>query len=129
MDALNRADKTKIRRPRRLNLRTVKVAQSRWNSIASNPESTNQADWCRWNYDAAAKANEEPASFVVARSADNLHILSEARLGTETQRGRLLPVRNRSHAQLLSREMEILCNDQIYQEAVTVAAKMIDHLK
>ena len=67
----------------------------------------------------------EPASFVVSRSADNLHILSEAKLATTTQRGRVLPVRNRSAAHLLSREMEILCNDQIYQEALAVAARMI----
>ena len=66
------------------------------------------------------------ASFRVARSEDNLHVLAEARLRTDTERGRVLPVRNRSAAQLLSREMEILCNDQIYQEAVAVAAKMID---
>jgi hypothetical protein len=65
------------------------------------------------------------ASFVVTRSADNLHILSEAKLGPSTHRGRVLPVRNRSAAHLLSREMEILCNDQIYQEAVAVAARMI----
>jgi len=68
---------------------------------------------------------ETPASFKVARSADNLHLLTEAKLGTDTQRGRVLPVRNRSTAQLLSREMEILCNDQIYQEAVAMAARMI----
>ena len=65
------------------------------------------------------------ASFTVTRSADNLHLLTEAELGSDTQRGRVLPVRNRSAAQLLSREMEILCNDQIYQEAVAVAASMI----
>jgi glucose-6-phosphate dehydrogenase assembly protein OpcA len=65
------------------------------------------------------------ASFIVARSADNLHILAEAKIGAHTQRGRVLPVRNRSTAQLLSREMEILCNDQIYQEAVAMAARMI----
>ena len=69
---------------------------------------------------------ETPASFTVARSANNLHLQTEAKLGTETQRGRVLPVRNRSTAQLLSREMEILCNDQIYQEAVAMAARMID---
>jgi len=68
---------------------------------------------------------ETPASFTVARSADNLHLLTEAKLGVETQRGRVLPVRNRSAAQLLSREMEILCNDQIYQAAVAMAARMI----
>jgi glucose-6-phosphate dehydrogenase assembly protein OpcA len=71
-------------------------------------------------------AKNEPASFVVARSADNVHLLTEARLGSSTHRGRVLPVRNRSAAQLLSREMEILCNDQIYQEAVAMAARMID---
>src|SRR5947207_1184463 len=66
-----------------------------------------------------------PASFTVARSADNLHLLTEAKLGSTIHRGRVLPVRNRSAAQLLSREMEILCNDQIYQEAVAMAARMI----
>jgi glucose-6-phosphate dehydrogenase assembly protein OpcA len=72
------------------------------------------------------RANAEtPASFRVARSADNLHLLTEAKLGSKTQRGRVLPVRNRSAAQLLSREVEILCNDQIYQEAVAMAARMI----
>ncbi len=65
------------------------------------------------------------ASFSVARSDDNLHLLAEARLGKDTHRGRLLPVRNRSTAQLLCREMEILCNDQMYQEAVAIAAQMI----
>lgn len=74
----------------------------------------------------STEADAEQASFVVTRSEDNLHVLSEARLGEHTHRGRLLPVRNRSAAHLLSREMEILCNDQIYQEAVAVAAEMID---
>ena len=69
-----------------------------------------------------------PASFVVTRSADNLHLLTEARLGSTTHRGRVLPVRNRSAAQLFSREMEILCNDQIYQEAVAMAVRMIHRL-
>ena len=69
---------------------------------------------------------EGTGSFKVARSADNLYVLAEAKLGRRTHRGRVLPVRNRSAAQLLSREMEILCNDQIYQEAVTMAATMID---
>jgi glucose-6-phosphate dehydrogenase assembly protein OpcA len=71
---------------------------------------------------------EEPTSFVVTRSEDNLHVLSEAKLGANTHRGRVLPVRNRSAAHLLSREMEILCNDQIYQEALAVAAEMMARL-
>ncbi|MDQ1728863.1 MAG: hypothetical protein QOD33_988 [Pyrinomonadaceae bacterium] len=69
------------------------------------------------------------ASFIVTRSADNVHLLAEARLGPTTQRGRVLPVRNRSAAQLLSREMEILCNDQIYQEAIATAALLIERLR
>lgn len=71
---------------------------------------------------------EEPTSFVVTRSEDNLHVLSEAKLGAHTHRGRVLPVRNRSAAHLLSREMEILCNDQIYQETVELVANMIARL-
>lgn len=72
---------------------------------------------------------EEQASFVVTRSQDNLHLLTEAKVGANTHRGRVLPVRNRSAAQLLSREMEILCNDQIYQEAIACAATLIAHAK
>jgi glucose-6-phosphate dehydrogenase assembly protein OpcA len=64
-------------------------------------------------------------SFIVSRSADGLHLMAEAKLGAKTQRGRVLPVRNRSAANLLSRELEILCNDQIYQEALAVATQML----
>lgn len=70
-------------------------------------------------------SRERGGSFKVARSDDNLYVLAEAKVGRQTHRGRVLPVRNRSAAQLLSREMEILCNDQMYQEAVAVVAKMI----
>ncbi len=66
------------------------------------------------------------SSFMVERSADRERVLTEAKLGASVQRGRVLPVRNRSTAQLLSREMEILCNDQIYQEAIAMAAKLIN---
>jgi len=76
----------------------------------------------------SVESSNESVSFVVTRSADDLHVLSEAKVGANTHRGRVLPVRNRSAAQLLSREMEILCNDQIYQEAVAVAAVMVDRL-
>jgi glucose-6-phosphate dehydrogenase assembly protein OpcA len=73
----------------------------------------------------ADESDREPATFVVARSADNLHLVTEATVGSSKHRGRVLPVRNRSTAVLLGREMEILCNDQIYQEAVAMAARMI----
>ncbi|MDQ1638213.1 MAG: hypothetical protein QOF62_1552 [Pyrinomonadaceae bacterium] len=66
------------------------------------------------------------SGFKVERSPDLQRVLTEATLGSNVQRGRVLPVRNRSTAQLLSREMEILCNDQIYQHAVKVAASLIE---
>jgi len=69
------------------------------------------------------------ASFAVARTLDNQHLITEARVMKDVHRGRVMPVRNRSAAQLLGREMEILCNDQIYQEALAVAADMIDRVR
>jgi len=69
------------------------------------------------------------ASFAVARSLDNLHLITEAHVMKDVHQGRVMPVRNRSAAQLLAREMEILCNDQIYQEALAVAAGMIDRVR
>jgi glucose-6-phosphate dehydrogenase assembly protein OpcA len=71
-------------------------------------------------------SGSQPASFSVKRSADNLHILAEANIGTDIHRGRLLPVRNRSLAHLLSREMEILSNDNLYQQALSLATILIE---
>jgi glucose-6-phosphate dehydrogenase assembly protein OpcA len=71
---------------------------------------------------------DKNASFSVSRTNDNSHLVAEAVLHGATQRGRVLPVRNRSAARLLGREMEILCNDDIYQDAVAVAAEMIGKL-
>lgn len=68
---------------------------------------------------------EGEATFLVRRSADGLHLTTETRIGTDIQPGRVLPVRNRSTAQLLSREMEILCTDQVYEEALVQAVEMI----
>lgn len=72
------------------------------------------------------KSSDKPASFTVSRSVDNLHLVAEAKLGSKVHRGRVLPVRNRSAAQLLAREMEILCNDKIYEEALAIATDLIE---
>jgi glucose-6-phosphate dehydrogenase assembly protein OpcA len=72
---------------------------------------------------------DPPASFVVARTVNNLHLLAEAKLGSDIHRGRVLPVRNRSAAQLLSREMEILCNDDVYADAIRMALKLVEETK
>ncbi len=67
-------------------------------------------------------ASEPPVVCRVARSDDNLHLVTSAEAGGDVQRGRVLPVRNRSAAALLGREMEILVNDEMYQAAVASAA-------
>jgi len=72
---------------------------------------------------------QEGASFIVARSADALHLSTEARLKTDIYLGRVLPVRNRSTAQLLSREMEILCADEIYEQALAAAVNMLSAIQ
>ena len=74
-------------------------------------------------------SSSKAASFAVERSLHNVHLITEARVMKDVHRGRVMPVRNRSAAQLLGREMEILCNDQIYQEAVITAAQLIDQLE
>jgi glucose-6-phosphate dehydrogenase assembly protein OpcA len=102
--------------------RTIKVELNRVARAAHKPGRLVQVEL-------RSSHGRNEASFIVTRSADNVHLLAEARLGPTTQRGRVLPVRNRSAAQLLSREMEILCNDQIYQEAIATAALLIEHLR
>ncbi|MFN2493127.1 MAG: glucose-6-phosphate dehydrogenase assembly protein OpcA [Pyrinomonadaceae bacterium] len=72
---------------------------------------------------------KDSAAFIVTRSADNLHVLAEATVGQHTHRGRVLPVRNRSAAHLLGREMEILCNDDVYEEAVRMAQQLVEAMK
>jgi hypothetical protein len=57
---------------------------------------------------------------VVSRGESGQHIEAYANMNGQNQPGQLLPVRNRSSAQLVGREMEILVNDKIYVEAVAV---------
>jgi glucose-6-phosphate dehydrogenase assembly protein OpcA len=77
---------------------------------------------------ARAELTTEGASFVVNRDRNGKHLETRAIMDGVEQPGRVLPVRNRSTAQLLARELEILCNDNIYAEAVAVAAKIIAQL-
>lgn len=69
------------------------------------------------------------ASFLVLRSEDGLHLETHARMARRSLPGRTLPVRNRSTAQLLAREMEILCHDKIYEDALNLALQMIAALE
>jgi glucose-6-phosphate dehydrogenase assembly protein OpcA len=69
-------------------------------------------------------AKREEASFVVKRADNGLHLETQATVEGRLCPGSTLPVRNRTTAQLLAREMEILVNDITYEAAVRVAASM-----
>jgi hypothetical protein len=71
-------------------------------------------------------SEDEGATFVVKRTDDGLHLETQAVIGSLVCPGRTLPVRNRTTAQLLAREMEILTNDVPYEEAVRRAADMMN---
>ena len=64
------------------------------------------------------------ASFVVQRAENGLHLETHATVEGRPCPGRTLPVRNRSTAELLAREMEILAKDTTYEAAVRVAARL-----
>ena len=73
------------------------------------------------------RSSAAPATFVVSRSEDGLHLKKQTTIGERSYPGRWLLVENRSAAQLLSREMEILSHDKIYEEAIAVAPEMMGH--
>jgi glucose-6-phosphate dehydrogenase assembly protein OpcA len=73
-------------------------------------------------------AEQDRGEFVVLRDQRGLHLESHVEIDGLVHPGRVLPVRNRSTAQLLSRELEILTNDNIYAEAVSWAADLLQHI-
>lgn len=74
----------------------------------------------------AAKTSTLPAStFSVSRSDDGLYLETRAAREGDERAARVLKVRNRSTAVLLGRELEIICRDKMYEEAVKIAARMV----
>jgi glucose-6-phosphate dehydrogenase assembly protein OpcA len=67
----------------------------------------------------------QPLAFVVARSEDGRYLETQTFSGGETRASRLLVGGDKTEAQLLGRELEILGHDRIYEEAVTMAAQII----
>ena len=74
----------------------------------------------------AELATKDNANFCVLRHENGLHLETRGTIDGIALPGRVLPVRNRSTARLLGRELEIICNDQIYCEAVAMAAQIIE---
>lgn len=71
---------------------------------------------------------ENNANFVVLRDQRGIHLETQVLLDGLAYPSRILPVRNRSTAQLLSRELEIISNDNIYAEAIQWAANLLRHI-
>ncbi len=78
---------------------------------------------------AQLNAGEDDATFVVSRHSQGLHLETQARLAGITHPGKILTVRNRSTAQLLGRELEILSHDSVYERAVEYAAKILRYIR
>jgi glucose-6-phosphate dehydrogenase assembly protein OpcA len=75
------------------------------------------------------KSNNDSATFCVSRSTTGVHLETHTNVNGDDHPGQVMPVRNRSMAQLLGREMEILKNDDIYATALTAAMKICEKLR
>lgn len=69
-----------------------------------------------------------PSAFIVARSPDGRYLETQAVSGAETRASRLLIGGDKSEAELLGRELEILSHDRIYEEAVHAANRLLEAL-
>lgn len=101
----------------RHNGRTIRLALKRVERPAMKPGRLAQIE--------LQTGGPSAASFVVKRTDDGLHLETHVTIGGRSCPGRTLPVRNRSTAQLLAREMEILDKDTTYEEAVRQVAGLV----
>ena len=68
------------------------------------------------------------AEFYVALSDDEKRLQTEARIDGARAVGRVLGYEGKTEGQRLSRELSFLKRDTVYEDAVAVAAKLIDSL-
>jgi glucose-6-phosphate dehydrogenase assembly protein OpcA len=64
------------------------------------------------------------ASFIVMRAEDGRNLETRTDILSDASTARVLAGGDKSEAQLFSAELEILCHDSIYEEAVTKAAEI-----
>jgi glucose-6-phosphate dehydrogenase assembly protein OpcA len=67
----------------------------------------------------------EPSVFRVARSEDGRHLETEALIKGETRSSRKIACGDKTEGELLSRELEIVGHDRIYEEAVRAAVALL----
>jgi glucose-6-phosphate dehydrogenase assembly protein OpcA len=71
------------------------------------------------------ESDELASTFVVSRSEDGLYLETQVVRGAEVSTARVLKVRNRSAAVLLSRELEIIQHEEVYEDALRTAASLV----
>lgn len=70
----------------------------------------------------------EPSTFIVSRSEDGRYLETQSVRSKETRASRLLTGGDKTEAELLGRELEILSHDRIYEEAVRAAVLLLKSL-
>jgi glucose-6-phosphate dehydrogenase assembly protein OpcA len=75
-----------------------------------------------------AAGTEPPLSFVVMRAEDGRNLKTQESSETHTRATRVLAPGDRTEAELLSIELEILSHDRIYEDAVAKAVEMLDSI-
>jgi glucose-6-phosphate dehydrogenase assembly protein OpcA len=68
---------------------------------------------------------ESESRFTVLRSKDGRYLETEVSVGGEARSARTLTGGDKTEAELLERELEIISHDRIYEEAITAAARML----
>lgn len=68
--------------------------------------------------------SEPAARFVVSRSEDGLYLQTTVELAGAKVDGRVFPLGRQSEAQLISRELEILSHDTVYEQALAFFASV-----
>jgi len=66
------------------------------------------------------------ASFSVERSADGKRLVTSSKIGEEQQAEKVIRYNEATQAELLSGELSLLSNDQIYQSVASVAGQIAE---
>jgi glucose-6-phosphate dehydrogenase assembly protein OpcA len=75
--------------------------------------------------DLAADTSGRPTRFVVLRSQDGRYLETEVSCDGQTRSSRTLVGGDKSEAELLACELEIISHDRMYEEAISAAAGML----
>jgi glucose-6-phosphate dehydrogenase assembly protein OpcA len=76
-----------------------------------------------------AATEPAPSAFIVSRSEDGRYLETQTVSNDETRASRLLIGGDKTEAELLGRELEIISHDRIYEDAVRAAVRLLEALE